>query len=108
MKKGFPLLLQDLHSCTICEAEIPFGPHPVVQLHPKTSILIAVQAPGKKVHVTGIPFTNPSGSLLRKWLGVDQDTFYDAQRIAILSMEFYYPGTGKSGDLPHRPEYAGT
>ncbi len=108
MKKQFPLLLQDVQDCTICEAALPLGARPVFQLHPKASILIAAQAPGKKVHDTGIPFNDPSGDRLREWLGVHQDTFYDSRQIAILPMGFCYPGTGKSGDLPPRPECAET
>lgn len=64
------------------------------------------QAPGRKVHETGIPFNDPSGDRLRNWMGIDRDTFYDAKKIAILPMGFCYPGTGKSGDLPPRPECA--
>ncbi len=108
MKKRFSLLLKDIHTCTRCEAELPLGPRPVVQLHPKATILIAAQAPGKKVHETGIPFNDPSGDRLREWLGIHRDTFYDAQQIAILPMVFCYPGTGKSGDLPPRSECAET
>ncbi len=108
MKKRFPLLLEDIHACTICGTELPLGPRPVVQLHPKASILIAAQAPGKKVHETGIPFNDPSGDRLREWLGVNRDIFYDERKMAILPMGFCYPGTGKSGDLPPRPECAET
>ncbi len=108
MKKRFPLLLEDIQACTICETELPLGPRPIVQLHPKASILIAAQAPGKKVHETGIPFNDPSGNRLREWLGVNRDIFYDEQKMAILPMGFCYPGTGKSGDLPPRPECAET
>ena len=69
-------------------------------------ILVVGQAPGRKVHDTGIPFNDPSGDLLRQWMGIDRDTFYDASRIAIIPMGFCYPGKGKSGDLPPRPECA--
>ena len=108
MKKSLRLLLQDVQACTICEVALPFGSRPVVQLHSTASILIAAQAPGKKVHETGIPFNDPSGDRLRAWLGVNRETFYDARHIAILPMGFCYPGTGKSGDLPPRPECAAT
>ncbi len=106
MKKQFALLLQDIRDCRICEVVLPLGPRPVFQLHPKASILIAAQAPGKKVHETGIPFNDPSGDRLREWLGVHRNSFYDARQIAILPMGFCYPGTGKSGDLPPRRECA--
>ena len=69
-------------------------------------VLIAGQAPGRKVHETGVPFDDPSGDRLRGWLGVDKATFYDPDRVAILPMGFCYPGSGKSGDLPPRPECA--
>lgn len=108
MKKRFSLLLQDVEACDICQPALPLGPRPVLQLHPKASILIAGQAPGRKVHETGIPFDDPSGDRLREWLGVNRETFYDARKIAILPMGFCYPGTGKSGDLPPRPECAST
>ena len=108
MKKRLSLLLEDIHACTICEAKLPLGPRPVIQLHPNASILIAAQAPGKKVHETGIPFNDPSGDRLREWLGVNREIFYDARQIAILPMGFCYPGTGQSGDLPPRLECAET
>ena len=68
--------------------------------------MIAGQAPGSRVHATGIPFNDPSGDRLREWLGIDRETFYDASRVALVPMGFCYPGTGKSGDLPPRPECA--
>ena len=78
----------------------------MLQVHPEARILIAGQAPGRRVHESGVPFDDPSGERLRDWLGIDRDTFYDERRIAILPMGFCYPGTGKSGDLPPRPECA--
>jgi uracil-DNA glycosylase len=78
----------------------------VVQLHPRARLLIAGQAPGRKVHESGIPFDDASGNRLREWMGVTREVFYDAQLVAILPMGFCYPGTGKSGDLPPRPECA--
>lgn len=75
-------------------------------MHPNAKILIAGQAPGSRVHETGIPFNDPSGDRLRAWMGIDREVFYDAEKIAILPMGFCYPGTGKSGDLPPRPECA--
>lgn len=104
MKNAFKALLAEVSACEVCTPFLPLGPRPVVQLHPKASILIAGQAPGRKVHETGIPFDDPSGERLREWLGIDRATFYNAKKIAILPMGFCYPGTGKSGDLPPRPE----
>lgn len=99
-------LLAEVRACTLCAAHLPLGPRPVIQVHPDAQILIAGQAPGSKVHASGIPFQDASGDRLRDWLGIDEQTFYDAKRIAILPMGFCYPGTGKSGDLPPRHECA--
>ncbi len=108
MKKALPLLLQEVKACNLCQLVLPLEPRPIFQLHPQASILIAGQAPGKKVHETGLPFNDPSGDRLREWLGVDRSTFYDARKIAILPMSFCYPGTGKAGDLPPRLQCAET
>ncbi|RUO73591.1 uracil-DNA glycosylase family protein [Idiomarina seosinensis] len=101
-------LLTDIRACQLCEKHLPLGARPVVQLHPDARILVAGQAPGKKVHRSGKPFDDASGDRLRSWLGVDTNTFYDAQKLAIVPMGFCYPGTGKSGDMPPRPECAAT
>ena len=98
--------LTDVRACTRCAPHLPHGVQPVFQFHPSAPILIAGQAPGARVHASGVPFDDASGARLRAWLGVDRDTFYDPTRIAILPMGFCYPGTGKSGDLPLRPECA--
>ncbi|MDN4501753.1 uracil-DNA glycosylase family protein [Alteromonadaceae bacterium BrNp21-10] len=100
------LLTQNIRGCSLCAAQLPLGPRPVVQINAKARILIAGQAPGKKVHETGIPFDDASGERLRQWLGVTKTTFYDASQFAIVPMGFCYPGTGKSGDLPPRAECA--
>ena len=78
----------------------------MLQVSRSATILIAGQAPGRRVHEMGIPFNDPSGDRLREWMGIDRDTFYDAKKIALLPMGFCYPGTGSSGDLPPRPECA--
>ena len=106
MKKPFQTIINEVNTCEVCKPVLPMGPRPILQLHPKASILIAGQAPGRKVHETGIPFDDPSGDRLREWMGVDRATFYNAKNIAILPMGFCYPGTGKFGDLPPRPECA--
>ena len=100
----FPALLESVRKCRLCEEFLPLGPRPVLQIHPQARILIAGQAPGRRVHESGIPFDDPSGDRLREWMGVSRETFYDETQIAILPMGFCYPGTGKSGDLPPRPE----
>lgn len=104
--RSFPLLLEEVRHCTLCAESLPLGPRPVVQAHPQARMLIAGQAPGKKVHLSGIPFDDASGDRLRAWLGIGRETFYDPHAVAILPMGFCYPGTGKSGDLPPRPECA--
>lgn len=104
--KSFTALLAEVRACTLCAEHLPQGPRPIVQLHPQARILIAGQAPGSRVHASGVPFDDPSGDRLRDWLGVSREIFYDAKQIAILPMGFCYPGTGKSGDLPPRPECA--
>jgi uracil-DNA glycosylase len=102
----FSSLLDDVRGCTICASELPLGPRPVLQMHPKAKILIAGQAPGRKVHESGMPFDDASGKRLREWLGVTRDVFYDPEQVAILPMGFCFPGSGKSGDLAPRSECA--
>nr|WP_298827410.1 uracil-DNA glycosylase family protein [uncultured Piscinibacter sp.] len=99
-------LLSEVRACTLCAGHLPHGPRPVLQLHPSARILIAAQAPGRKVHETGIPFNDASGDRLRRWLGVTREEFYDPRRFAILPMGLCYPGKGKSADLPPRAECA--
>lgn len=90
----------------ICKAHLPLGPRPVFQISQTARILIVGQAPGRRVHATGITFNDPSGDRLRNWMGIDRSVFYDDAKIAIIPMGFCYPGTGTSGDLPPRPECA--
>ncbi len=99
-------LLSEVARCRICEASLPLGPNPILQCSASAKVLIAGQAPGSKVHASGAPFDDPSGDRLREWMGISRDAFYNADKIAILPMGFCYPGTGKSGDLPPRPECA--
>jgi uracil-DNA glycosylase len=99
-------LLAEVRDCDHCTAHLPLGPRPVLQFHPAARVLIAAQAPGRKVHASGVPFGDPSGDRLRGWLGIPRSTFYDSRRVAILPMGFCYPGAGRSGDLPPRPECA--
>jgi len=98
-----PLLIE-IRKCTICEKHLPLGTNPVLQANRKAKILIAGQAPGKKVHESGVPFDDASGDRLREWMGISSNIFYDPTIIAIIPMGFCYPGAGKSGDLPPRPE----
>lgn len=103
---SFTSLLGEVRRCTICSEHLPLGPRPVLQLHPQARILIAGQAPGRKVHESGVPFSDASGDRLREWLGMTPEVFYDPKQVALLGMGFCFPGTGKSGDLPPRPECA--
>lgn len=99
-------LLTDIRACNLCQAALPHGVNPVLQIDPAARILIAAQAPGRKVHETNVPFNDASGDRLRTWMGISRETFYDPAQVAILPMGFCYPGTGKSGDLPPRSECA--
>ena len=99
-------LLKEVRSCRLCEAHLPLGPRPVLRADRRARLLIVGQAPGTRVHATGIPWNDPSGDRLRTWLAIDRDTFYDASRIAIIPTGLCYPGRGRSGDLPPRPECA--
>ena len=99
-------LLSEVRACVLCAGHLPLGPRPVVQVHGSARILIAGQAPGRKVHETGVPFNDASGDRLRAWLGISREVFYDSKQVAILPMGFCFPGTGRSGDLPPRPECA--
>lgn len=99
-------LLADVRACRACESVLPYEPRPVLRASCSARLLIVGQAPGTRVHETGIPWNDPSGERLRHWLGVDRELFYDERQIAIVPMGFCYPGRGKSGDLPPRPECA--
>jgi len=99
-------LLHNIRQCNICDKHLLFGPRPVVSAHKDSKIIIIGQAPGTKVHASGIPWDDASGMQLRKWLNVSDEDFYDETKFAIIPMGFCYPGKGKTGDLPPRPECA--
>ena len=99
-------LLKDIRSCTLCAEHLPLGPNPVITVSPQTKILIIGQAPGTKVHASGIPWDDLSGRALRRWLGVDSNVFYNSGIFGIMAMGMCYPGKGLRGDLPPRPECA--
>ena len=107
-RKKLDALTLDIRACTICKKHLPFPPKPVVRPSHSAKIIIVGQAPGTKVHESGIPWNDQSGAKLREWMGIDKDIFYDNKRIAIMPTGFCYPGKGKSGDLPPRPECAPT
>jgi len=100
------LLLGKISQCTICTAHLPHLPRPVLACRAGSRILIIGQAPGRIVNESGVPWQDRSGDNLRDWLGVDEATFYDANLFALIPMGFCYPGAGKAGDLPPRPECA--
>lgn len=103
----FTRTLADVRACQRCAAHLPLGPRPVVRGTPSARLLIISQAPGTKVHNSGLSFSDRSGDRLRDWLGIDRDTFYDEARIAIMPMGLCYPGVNaKGGDLPPRKECA--
>ena len=93
-------LLQNIRSCLLCKDVLPNAPKPVLSASSAAKILLVGQAPGRRVHESGIPWNDPSGDNLRSWLDMDKDSFYDSTKLAIVPMGFCYPGTGKSGDLP--------
>ncbi|HLT77665.1 MAG TPA: uracil-DNA glycosylase family protein [Ferrovibrio sp.] len=100
-------LLREVRSCDFCAARLPLGPRPVVRMKPTARLLVVGQAPGTRVHETGIPWNDRSGDVLRDWLAMDRDSFYDESRIAIMPMGFCYPGRDpRGGDNPPRPECA--
>lgn len=99
-------LLAQVRACRACEGLLPLGPRPVLQAGATARILIVGQAPGLRVHRSGIPWDDASGIRLREWMGIGGDTFYDRARVAIIPMGFCYPGRGASGDLPPRRECA--
>lgn len=101
-----PQLLRDIRACKHCAEALPHGPRPVLQVHESARLRIVGQAPGRKVHETGIPWNDPSGDRLRRWLGLTPDQFYDPRKVAIIPMGFCYPGKAASGDNPPRPECA--
>lgn len=101
-------LLEQVRSCELCCEHLPLGPRPVVRASASARLLIIGQAPGTKVHQSGIPWNDASGNRLRDWLELTPEQFYDDSQIAIMPMGFCYPGKGRAGDLPPRPECAAT
>lgn len=103
---GTTTLHADIAACTCCASELPLGPRPVVQFGTSARILIISQAPGTKVHASGIAWNDQSGARLREWTGLSPDDFYNPEKVALMPMGFCYPGKGKGGDLPPRRECA--
>lgn len=99
-------LLIQIRDCKTCEKYLVDGVNPIIAAGKKSELIIIGQAPGRIVHNTGIPWNDKSGDNLRNWLGIDKDTFYNSDKVALMPMGFCFPGSGKSGDLPPRPECA--
>jgi uracil-DNA glycosylase len=104
--RSLDTLLAAVRNCRACEQHLPLGARPVLRAHAAARILIVGQAPGLRVHTTGIPWDDASGQRLREWMGVNRDTFYDETRIAIIPMGYCYPGRGEDGDMAPRRECA--
>ncbi len=104
--KDLKSLLVDIRRCKECESHLPLGPRPILAADLQSKVLIVGQAPGVRVHESGVPWDDPSGQRLREWTGISHDDFYDETKVALVPMGFCYPGTGKGGDLPPRKECA--
>jgi len=105
--KIFDSLLAEIRACTVCAPHLALGPRPILRGQPSAGLLIISQAPGIRVHETGLSFDDRSGERLRDWMGIDRQTFYDETRVAVMPIGFCYPGRdAKGGDLPPRPECA--
>lgn len=99
-------LLAEIRSCVVCADHLEHGPRPIIQLGTKARIVIIGQAPGRRVHESGIPWDDPSGRTLRRWLDLTDEQFYNPNVVALVPMGFCYPGSAPSGDKPPRPECA--
>ncbi len=99
-------ILDRAHDCTVCAPHLPLGPKPIFRIHPEVRIVLISQAPGRLAHESGVAWDDPSGRRLRDWLGVEEDYFFNSTTFGVLPIGFCYPGKGKGGDLPPRPECA--
>ena len=106
MNGALEKLLDEIRGCAVCAAHLPHGVRPIVQAGEGARIVVVGQAPGARVHASGVAWDDASGARLRDWMGVDAATFYDPERIALAPMGFCYPGRRAGGDLPPRPECA--
>src|SRR5262249_43883641 len=98
-RSGAKPLLREIGRCTVCAKSLPLGPRPIVQFSARSRLVIIGQAPGSRVHDSGVPWRDDSGDRLRSWTGLSLDEFYDPDKVALMPMGFCYPGAGKSGDL---------
>jgi len=100
------MLIDEVRACTVCAEALAAGPRPIVQFGPRSRLVIIGQAPGSKVHRSGVPWQDDSGERMRAWTGLSAEEFYDPDKVALMPMGFCYPGKGKGGDLPPRRECA--
>jgi uracil-DNA glycosylase len=106
MSETLPRLLNDIRACAHCAGALPYGPRPILQASGSARLRIVGQAPGRRAHETGIPWNDPSGDRLRRWLDLTPEQFYDPHKVAIIPIGFCYPGKAASGDKPPRPQCA--
>jgi uracil-DNA glycosylase len=106
VSRSLETLVAEIRSCRVCEGALAHEPRPVVWVHPEARILIVGQAPGRRVHESGVPWDDPSGDRLRTWMGLDREAFYERAKVAVAAMGFCYPGTVEGADLPPRRECA--
>jgi uracil-DNA glycosylase len=106
MSRSLVPLLAEVSACEVCRPHLELGPRPIVQVGSNAKVVIIGQAPGRRVHESGVPWDDPSGVRLRDWLGLSDDQFYDPEVVALIPMGFCFPGSAKSGDLPPREECA--
>ena len=99
-------VLRRAADCTVCAPHLPLGPNPIFRIHPAARVALISQAPGRLAHTSSVAWDDPSGRRLREWLGVSEDEFFNTSTFAVLPIGFCYPGKGKGGDLPPRPECA--
>jgi uracil-DNA glycosylase len=107
-RPALDVLLEDIHACRHCAAQLPLGPRPILRASASARLLVVGQAPGTRAHASGIPWDDASGARLREWLGLPPERFYDTRRVAIVPMGFCYPGRGAGGDAAPRPECRAT
>ena len=103
---GVDDLLRSIRLCTICADHLAAGPRPIVQFSSTSRLVIVGQAPGARVHASGIPWDDASGDRMREWTGLSKPEFYDPAKVALVPMGFCFPGSRAGGDLPPRPECA--
>lgn len=98
--------IAEVRACRLCADHLPLGPRPILRVDARLRVLITGQAPGTRVHASGLPWDDASGDRLRQWMALDREAFYDQSHYGVMAMGLCYPGRGRGGDLPPRPECA--